>query len=724
MKPENAIEIRNISKSFTLQVADDSKKNLMGRAKTKKKRNKVLDNLSLDIKKGDVLGIMGRNGSGKSTFLSILARIMEPDTGTISRSGKIAAILELGMGFHPDMSGRENIYTKGELYGFSKREMDAKIEKIIDYSGVRKYIDNPVRTYSSGMTARLAFAIMINVDTDIILVDEVLSVGDSSFAAKATQHFSEMAESGKTVLIVSHNLRYVEEVCNRAIWIENGKIVLDGSPKEVCAEYQNRINEDPEIILDLAESGVPEAQYKLALMYRDGNYFDRNPSLYEKWLKSAADKRSIRAQVLYADMLMSSGDKDRAYEYYFGAAERGDWEARLKVASFSSSNKNNTQKLLDLYQKCLIPGNGLMEYRYAELLLKVSWSDDDRKKAFEMFLKSIDDGYFDAYHQVAIMYRDGIGTAKDYEKMDSYLKQSAMNGSMRSITLLADIYGQGKLIPMNREESFKWTLKAAELGNRDFMYRVAVMYRDGIGTEKNTSESNKWFERYGEMNLYPQYVWGLNYSRVFDNEGLDSLFDVLSESMNSSMIYQYISCVKELEIREGLIEKLKTIAETGNQDAINRLGNMYHDGFFVGRDYKKALYWYEKGAKCGNIWSCTRSGEMYRDGLGVQKDIQRAIGFFKNAAILGDIRCIDHLIRVSNSYSQYSSEFDWAFRLLKNYAESGNVEAINRLGDMYCKGEFVEKDLGLASYWFRKGFELGDYNCKRKLDEVLAMKLS
>jgi ABC-2 type transport system ATP-binding protein len=276
MEPDNAIEIRNVSKSFIIQVADDSKKTVSGRTKIKKVKNKVLDDITLNIKKGDVLGILGRNGSGKSTFLSLLARIMEPDEGTISRSGKIAAILELGMGFHQDMTGRENIYIKGELYGFSKKEMDSKIEGIIDYSGVRMYIDNPVRTYSSGMIGRLAFAIMVNVESDIILVDEVLSVGDSSFSAKAMQHFNEMAESGKTVLIVSHNLGYVEQACNRVIWIENGKVALDGNPADVCAQYQNRINEDPEIILDLAQSGVPDAQYRLALMYRDGNYFQKD----------------------------------------------------------------------------------------------------------------------------------------------------------------------------------------------------------------------------------------------------------------------------------------------------------------------------------------------------------------------------------------------------------------------------------------------------------------
>lgn len=706
MESDNAIEIRNLSKSFTLHVAEDGKKNLVGRTKLRKKKNTVLKDISLDIKKGDVLGILGRNGSGKSTFLSILSRIMEPDSGTIARSGRIAAILELGMGFHPDMSGRENIYTKGELYGFSKKEMDSKIEKIIDYSGVRKYIDNPVRTYSSGMTGRLAFAIMINVDSEIILVDEVLSVGDSSFAMKAKQHFAEMAESGKTVLMVSHNLSYVEEVCNRAIWIENGKIAMDGDPKDVCAEYQTRINEDPEIIKDLAESGVPDAQYKLALMYRDGIYFKMDYAQYEKWLKSAADKRSIRAQVVYADILMSRGERGKAIEYYLGAAERGDWEARIKVASMSSS-RDNVQKLVDLYERTLISGNGLMEYRYAELLLKVAWSDEDRKKAFEMFLKSAREGYPEALYQIAVMYRDGIGTSKNYEMMKVYLNDSAEHGSMRSITLLADIYGQGKLLPKDRETSFKWTLKAAELGNRDFMYRVAVMYRDGIGVEKNIEKSNKWFDSYAKANLFQFNLWAIDYARTVDNEGIDTLYENVSGMLNPGIIQQHLAYTKDSLKREELLNALKMVAETGNQDAINRLGNMYYDGFCVSVDLVKALYWYEKGAKYGNAWSCFRAGEMHRDGKGTEKNVERSISFFKNAAIMGDLRCLESLIHVSSD-NGCRDDYYWGLKMMENYAKSGNIGAIVRLGDMYSRGTSVEKNMETSLYWYKKGASLGD----------------
>ena len=718
MDPKNAIEIRNISKSFTIQVADDSKRNLTGRTKIIKKKNTVLKNLSLDIKKGDVLGIVGRNGSGKSTFLSILARIMDPDTGTISRAGKIAAILELGMGFHPDMSGRENIYTKGELYGFSKREMDTKIENIIDYSGVRKYIDNPVRTYSSGMAARLAFAIMINVDSEITLVDEVLSVGDSSFSTKAKQHFTEMAEGGKTVLIVSHNLSYIEEVCNRVIWIENGMIAMDGNPKDVCAEYQNKINEDPEIIRDYAESGVPDAQYKLALMYRDGRYYEKDLAQYEKWLKSAADKHSVRAQVVYGDILMSRGENEKAKYYYSGAAERGDWEARVKVASLIYSGEDDTKKLVDLYEKTLIPGNGIMEYRYAELLLKLAWCDEDRKKAFDMFLRSAEDGYPDALHQVALMYRDGIGTVKDYEQMNFYLNESAEKGSMRSITLLADIYGQGKLLPKDREVSFKWSLKAAELGNRDFMYRVATMYRDGIGVKENTEESNKWFDRFAETNLFQQNVWASSYARVIDNDGLNKLYEKMIGMMNPEMIQQYLTSTKESKKKEELLSLLEKVARAGNIDAIYRLGNLCNDGFCIDKNLKEALKWYDMGASYGCVRCCARAAEMYRDGRGTDKNIQRSMILFKNAAMSGDLYCLESLIHISSATEEYADTYLWALKLMKNYAESGSIDAMRRLGNMYYRGFSVNKNLEASLLWYKKGASFGDKDCERKVKEI------
>jgi ABC-2 type transport system ATP-binding protein len=185
---DNAIELRNVNKSFTI-VKKNGKKLIK-----EKKIHNVLNNITFDVPYGTVLGIIGRNGCGKSTLLSIIARIIEPDSGTVKINGKIASILELGMGFHSDLSGRDNIYLKGELYGFSKKIIDSKVEQIINYSELGEYIDNPVRTYSSGMVGRLAFSIMVNVDADIVLVDEVLSTGDVACAMKAEEHGKRMSK--------------------------------------------------------------------------------------------------------------------------------------------------------------------------------------------------------------------------------------------------------------------------------------------------------------------------------------------------------------------------------------------------------------------------------------------------------------------------------------------------------------------------------------------------
>ena len=260
MEENNAIILKNVTKSFSVDIVTVDAKKKLYKNSVKRSKNIVIDDISLEIKKGDVLGIVGRNGSGKSTLLSLIAKILVPDEGLVVCNGKVASILELGMGFHPDMTGRDNIYLKSELYGFDKKEIDKKIDTIIDYSGIRGYIDNPVRTYSSGMMGRLAFSIMVNVESDIMIVDEVLSTGDATFSLKAREHFRKMAKTKKTIVFVSHNLHDLESMCNRIIWIEDGKIVEDGKPSTVVSHYQNAMISSPEIIYDLAMGGVSKAK--------------------------------------------------------------------------------------------------------------------------------------------------------------------------------------------------------------------------------------------------------------------------------------------------------------------------------------------------------------------------------------------------------------------------------------------------------------------------------
>ena len=190
MADETAISIENVSKTFTTR-SDAGKEGRFFKKNTKKTRN-VINEICLDIKKGEVFGIIGRNGSGKSTLLKMISKIMNPDAGTIKTYGRVASILELGMGFHQDLSGKENVYIKGSMYGFTKEQIDERLNDIVRYAELEDYIDLPVRIYSSGMASRLAFSIMINVDADILILDEILSTGDLAFSKKSKAHFFNM----------------------------------------------------------------------------------------------------------------------------------------------------------------------------------------------------------------------------------------------------------------------------------------------------------------------------------------------------------------------------------------------------------------------------------------------------------------------------------------------------------------------------------------------------
>lgn len=208
MQLENAIEVRNITKNFKVYLDKGhtlKEKTLFSRRRRYEER-RVLDGISFDVRKGESVGLIGHNGCGKSTTLKLLTKIMYPDSGTIQMQGRVSSLIELGAGFHPDMSGRENIYINASIFGLTRREIDERIKNIISFSELEEYIDNPVRTYSSGMYMRLAFAVAINVDADILLIDEILAVGDASFQAKCLHKMREIKADGTTIVIVSHSL--------------------------------------------------------------------------------------------------------------------------------------------------------------------------------------------------------------------------------------------------------------------------------------------------------------------------------------------------------------------------------------------------------------------------------------------------------------------------------------------------------------------------------------
>ena len=191
----------------------------------------------LTVRPGETVGVVGRNGAGKSTLFKLIARVLYPTVGRVVVAGRIAPLLELGLGFHNELTGRENVLLQGALLGFSRREMRRRLPAIVEWAELEEFIDSPIRTYSSGMTARLAFAVATDVEPDILLVDETLAVGDERFQAKCKERIETFRSAGKTVLLVSHNLPQVNENCRRTIWIHKGSLVRDGESSEVTAAY-------------------------------------------------------------------------------------------------------------------------------------------------------------------------------------------------------------------------------------------------------------------------------------------------------------------------------------------------------------------------------------------------------------------------------------------------------------------------------------------------------
>lgn len=238
----------------------------------------ALKNVTVHIHRGEIVGLIGDNGSGKSTLLKLIAGITNPTKGAVRVHGTIASLLELGVGFHPDMTGRENVYLSGSLLGISQRELDQRMPDIIAFSELEQFIDSPVKHYSSGMYLRLGFAIGIHVDPDILLVDEILAVGDQRFQQKCKEHIRQLRQSGKTILFVSHDLDSILAVCNRALVINRGEIIGDGHPYEMIGLYKQHLFEEarargeapPAEIVTRNRFGTFEIQFKSARM------FDRN----------------------------------------------------------------------------------------------------------------------------------------------------------------------------------------------------------------------------------------------------------------------------------------------------------------------------------------------------------------------------------------------------------------------------------------------------------------
>jgi len=236
------IDVRNVSKKFTRHPGQMLLRNHVTRFFTRQKEEVfyALKHVSFTLDHGESLAVIGSNGAGKSTLLGLVAGVSKADEGMVTVNGQVAALLELGSGFHPDLTGRENVRLNAALLGLSRRQTDAAFEQIVDFSGIRDFIHEPLRTYSTGMVMRLAFSVAIHKDPEILLVDEVLAVGDAAFQTKCIEKIAEFRKAGKTLLCVSHTAM-IRELCDRAIWLDHGELILAGPVGEVLDAYAGRL---------------------------------------------------------------------------------------------------------------------------------------------------------------------------------------------------------------------------------------------------------------------------------------------------------------------------------------------------------------------------------------------------------------------------------------------------------------------------------------------------
>ncbi len=281
----NAVLIENVSKQFRLGKTEkygtlrDSlvagAKQLFLRKGRKQNILWALNDISLEIKVGEVVGLIGRNGAGKSTLLKVLSKISYPTSGRVTVNGRVASLLEVGTGFHEELTGRENIYLNGSILGMAKKEVDAKFDAIVDFAAVERFIDTPIKRYSSGMRLRLGFAVAAHLDPEVLLVDEVLAVGDAGFQKKCLDTMEDLRSGGRTVIFVSHNMAAVENLCTRCVWIDGGRVKEDGDPRTVIQSYMTTFGDVHEAAADLStfmpRHGSGEARYtRIELLNKEG----------------------------------------------------------------------------------------------------------------------------------------------------------------------------------------------------------------------------------------------------------------------------------------------------------------------------------------------------------------------------------------------------------------------------------------------------------------------
>lgn len=328
------ISARDVWKKYKIYYdkSPTLKERVLFRNRTRYEERWVLKGIDLDIEKGQAVGLIGENGSGKSTLLKLFTRIIYPNKGSIEMKGKVASLLELGAGFHPDMTGRENIYTNASIFGLTKEEIDEKLDDIITFSELEEYIDNPVRTYSSGMYMRLAFSVAINVQADILLIDEILAVGDLNFQKKCFNKLKELKRAGTTIVIVSHDLNSIENICDMAVWLNKGKLMAQGDTKQVIDRYMQYMNRKQEARLrrehEMEEERKGKAVEKVEIQSLEDDTQE------ESWDEDSKRWGSRDVEIVSVTMLDEQGRKKHSVEWGEKVTIRIDYMHHRKAEKY------------------------------------------------------------------------------------------------------------------------------------------------------------------------------------------------------------------------------------------------------------------------------------------------------------------------------------------------------------------------------------------------------
>jgi len=321
----NAIELSNVSKIYRRyggRQFSTLKSALLQRSLLRDLQPSetfpALTGVTFNVPKGSTYGVIGRNGSGKSTALKLVAGITKPTSGTVRVEGRISALIELGAGFHPEISGRENVFINGIMLGLTKREIQERFDEIVDFAELREFIDAPVKTYSSGMYMRLGFAVAIHVNPDVLLVDEVLAVGDEGFTHKCLDKFAEFRRRGKTILLVTHSLNLVERFCDEALWLDAGRALSHGDPKRVVGAYLTRVEEGETQLLAQTTAKAVEDAGRDEQQGRDGQEGEQRPADPTSDMNQATEGRWGSREVEITEVALLDGSGQPSFVFHSG----------------------------------------------------------------------------------------------------------------------------------------------------------------------------------------------------------------------------------------------------------------------------------------------------------------------------------------------------------------------------------------------------------------------